>query len=316
MRISLPTTQLPRFFLLSVLTSISVFLGCGGGSSSSSSAGQLGGACALRVFNGSTCSEGLGPVVRLIAKDSALEPIALCSGVAVTPSAVLTAAHCLALPEGAKWYLQSGSSDIPFSEAIEHPGFRAFEEQDTINRLDIGILKLEEPLVGLSVLPILVSEQLEIGQELQVYGFGVDESQMNTFIQGTSPLSPKSTRVEVVFDFGVTLFAGREGAGVCSGDSGGPGVTKNSAGVAGVVTLSSRGLPGDCQDSIVTFRELTELLASREGEEALTAEEKEKVEEFLELIGDAKFPVNIFTDISSPEVLEFILQHLPDIGLV
>lgn len=103
------------------------------------------------------------PILRLIfAKQETY-----CSAVAIGPSAVLTAGHCLFDGEGrriAGYLLQIQDAQEPFGKttsqeryyAIEqvilHPKYR-FDEQDTAARArhDIALLKVEKNLVGVTV---------------------------------------------------------------------------------------------------------------------------------------------------------------------
>jgi secreted trypsin-like serine protease len=213
---------------------------CGGGGSDEvalPSAAALCGSIGLtpRIANGSACSSPqLSPVVLLYVLDAA-GASKTCSGTLITPTKVLTAAHCL--PEGTLtvltpfWQADGSARAVRARNWAVHPGFQATQAA-LLN--DAAVITLASSLPN-PTMPLLVSQASAVGQAVFLSGWGAPSFELSV---GYATL----TTVNEAF-LGFT-FKGRL-SNACSGDSGGP-VYRAVGGRNGVVGLTSSGTVADC----------------------------------------------------------------------
>jgi secreted trypsin-like serine protease len=249
--------------LYSLLLTIScfAFVGCTDGGGDDGSGGNDGGggeqrACELlgltsrsaqfalpRIINGDRCTdESRSPVVRLLLEIADGQG-AICSGTMLTSTTVLTAAHCFE-QRPRSVFLRVGNQDVFARRVTIHPNYRSgatpFNVIAGFN--DVAIVELESP-VNLPTLPILVSRNTSPGESMQIYGFGLDEDENVSILQGGA-----ATISEMTNDHIVTRFDGSQ-SNTCEGDSGGPGTVNTSQGLALVAVTSSGTIqscgPGD-----------------------------------------------------------------------
>jgi secreted trypsin-like serine protease len=169
-----------------------------------------------------------------------------CTGVAIAPDVVLTAAHCVPTGADYKWvdFDAAGTPSLHDVTTIErHPGFSLKTFLSSQATADVALLKLPRPLPPKFV-PAVLSQAPKapvVGDRMLVAGYGV-----------TTPGDGKSGGKIRAATFAVTGRPGtlqvrlvdpttgnlRPGLGACTGDSGAP-VFDAGGGVAGVVSWST-----------------------------------------------------------------------------
>jgi hypothetical protein len=231
-----------RHSLLVVLV-VAVLIGCGGGGGGDgdgggSGSGQFGGNCGLKITNGSTCSAGDGPIALVLLESRDGTPRGLCTGAFITPSHVLTAAHCF----GAGFpriEVQVGSGIFPIRRSFIPPSYQP--NGPIIQADDFAVIELGAPVSGVATLPLLASETIEPGRRINIIGFGLDQN-------GQSVLQPfpftdglrKGTMIVEERDASNGIFSAAFNStrqSVCEGDSGGPAIViaaNGRAAIAGV----------------------------------------------------------------------------------
>ena len=203
-----------------------------------------------KIINGTTCIQGRAGVVSIAIRGP--QDASLCTGTMVTKSVVLTAAHCFQEIEAAiangeataedftievtGGPVGAGSQRTTASEITTHPDFDLAVDQTLQN--DIAYITLSEPL-DLDTLPVLVSRQVQIGDKLAIYGFGLDEDQ-RTGIPKSGTMTVEDLSQDNIFaDFD------NSSSNTCTGDSGGPAIirAKNASGqtITGLVGVTSTG---------------------------------------------------------------------------
>jgi secreted trypsin-like serine protease len=186
----------------------------------------------LRVINGTRCSESNSPVVQVITV-TASENF-LCSGSFISPTAVLTAAHCFLNKNIVRILVVSNGQSLA-STATVHP-LAEIVGGGTAN-YDVAIVKVAaQP--NLPTLPILVSKSIEEDDIFSIFGYGLDENGVK------QKLRSGQGRVSAVDDQHITAVYTGEGSDSCGGDSGGPAlisIQKDGLTQSGIVGLVSSG---------------------------------------------------------------------------
>lgn len=157
----------------------------------------------------------------------------VCSGVLISPTHVLTAAHCT----GARKRVLVGNTSrrrarsMAVADALRHPGF----DKDT-KQFDVGLLRLEEPVDLPTIRLISQGEYL-----LSVR----DKAPATIMGWGKRPGSDYSDRLVrasiYLRDLGMqgTQLVYRDRGGPCGGDSGGPLVVEGVDGEAVLLGVAS-----------------------------------------------------------------------------
>lgn len=206
--------------------------------------GQLSGSCALRIINGQSCPAGEGPVALLVSKDPEGNPLALCSGAFITKNKILTAAHCAKLMDFGAVTAYTGDTSVDVLSIIPDPRYPA-EEFDT----GVATTAFE---VNVTPFPLFVSSAVDVGDQIYVYGFGVDEDRNSGVELDYGNSAKRSTMVVDQYEDGtiVAQFDTNQ-TGACEGDSGGPIVSKNGEGRFGIVAVVHGGTTSTCEAGTV-----------------------------------------------------------------
>lgn len=203
-----------------------------------------------KIINGTACENRPSPVVyiALERRDGQFS----CTGTMLTPTSVLTAAHCTT--GGVRRAQVAGGNDFnqvaSVVQVFVHPGASSDNSANRI-RNDLAVMRLDQPL-NLPTLPIIASRSVEAGDIISILGYGLTED------KETGEL--RSGEMEVSSNEGDSIVAifGDEGSNTCFGDSGGPAIYSRD-GLTGVVGVTSGGSRAECdKGDISTFANAAE----------------------------------------------------------
>lgn len=202
---------------------------------------------APQIYGGAETEQCAWPSVVYLSSGNAA-----CTGALIHPQIVLTAAHCV--PNDVTATVRFGERAASAVQLAEtefcraNPGFN-----DTGGGDDYGFCKLATPVTNIPIIPIAFGCEESIlgpGRPITHVGFGNDEN-------GDSGRKKSvNLNVQQVTQSG-ELITGSNGNGICSGDSGGPVMTRLSANVGGDDTWRVVGIhswaqmsePGECGGS-------------------------------------------------------------------
>ncbi len=202
------------------------------------------GSIGLKIINGDACTPGGtgngSPIVRISIEDG-FGDNSLCSGTAISSTAVLTAAHCF-INGVSSIQVDTVLGSVDASSVVVHPNFSS-NGVDLFN--DVAVVFTAEAL-NVSTFPILTSRQAVVGEEGVVAGFGETENDDFGFIQAGNAFVSGVSENHVFLEFDGS------GSNPCQGDSGGPILLEQGSSglaIAGVVSTGNPNVqncgPGD-----------------------------------------------------------------------
>lgn len=184
-------------------------------------------ACALALFI-SPAGAIVGPasngaqwqknVVMVLSRSGA--QAGFCTGVVLSRTILLTAAHCVSTVGETRAYLP-GQPLLPVRRMVKHPGFHADAPRTRTRSIDLALIALAEPLPSDFAAPALAAvTRYLVGTRFQIAGYGVSrEGDGKT----SGVLRTAGLRLREPLSSVLLWLEGPEGgAGACTGDSGGP----------------------------------------------------------------------------------------------
>ena len=231
-------------------TMATALIGCGGGGggSDSSACGNI----SSKVTGGDSCNPQGSSVVAIVAvkvQGEELIPLGSCTGTVVTNDDILTAAHCITTPlrRGADGFVVvTNNGEYSVTRYKVNPNYRG-----TGSAFDTAMLTVGQNL-GLQPIPINVTDVVTTGEEITVYGYGLDENGQDFLAQGLSALKAGKMIVGVTTPGIFAATFNETGSAICQGDSGGP-VVQVIGGVPSIVGVTSFTMNGCVDDSVSGF---------------------------------------------------------------
>lgn len=216
--------------------------GCGGGGSSpaapspvvpspnvpaSGVCSAIGGSTA--IVNGTRCAGGNTSLVLLDMRDERGFRLSGCSGTVIARRGILTAAHCLDGDVATVSVFPIGGRQILAQSFAIYEGYR---EQDTGS--DVGVVLLGED-VDNPVVPLLLSRDARVGEEVIISGWGMDQNSAGSTLRAGLTLISAVTGRVLQTEFSQNTSA------VCGGDSGGALLASEGGvwAIAGVISANT-----------------------------------------------------------------------------
>jgi secreted trypsin-like serine protease len=241
-----------KSFLIAAIIGVSVVAaGCGGGGDSP------GGSCStLKITNGDNCDLTQSPVA-LVLVQTRNGVIASCSGTVISPTAILTAAHCVINPSDPIVDIAVG---VPAGVAgISNGTIASVRHDSRYTVLPNGALVYDQAVIrtsfdtGANPVPLLGSDSITPGEEITVFGYGRDEQGRDIFDRLNDREFEKLLKagrmvVDALNPVRLVFSSSYDSTGqsVCPGDSGGPAIVQRG-GRSVVGGIVSYGSIGSCQ---------------------------------------------------------------------
>ena len=231
-----------------VAMAASMIAACGGGGGSSElvlpDANTLCASAGLtpKILNGAECAQPERSPVVLLALLGADGVQRSCSGTMLTPTRVLTAAHCM--PPGTRaiaavqWKANGKGSLVYASNWVAHP---SYSTAGVGFQNDVGVVTFRTGMSNPSM-SLLVSSPSRVGDEAFIAGWGLPGLDLAVGYV-------RMTRVDEAH-IGYTYKG--QASNTCSGDSGGP-AYRGVGGPGGIVGITSSGSVEGCGDGDVSL---------------------------------------------------------------
>lgn len=196
----------------------------------------------LLIIGGTPAKSGEFPETVALMRDDK----SICTGVAIGPRTVMTAAHCVESANAANlkifWGEDVNSADSgntsSISKILLHPNLW----NDYLSGNDLAVLTTADDLPGKTASIVMdASHRLE---SLTLVGFGVTSNQPNESTRGIKNWTTTKTR----YISGNDLYAGNQISDTCQGDSGGPAFLSSKEGTRHLLAITSRGPTPCAQD--------------------------------------------------------------------
>lgn len=171
-----------------------------------------------------------------------------CTGVVLSPTVILTAAHCLRPPgDMLVHYRDEAGAPVVLDvvSAKANPGYRPDAAVRRTRSLDVGLIETKTPLAGWFQPAVLATgSPPDPGDLVTAVGFGVS-AEHKPATGGTlraTRLVVREPRSSVL----LWLKGAYSGSGACSGDSGGPIFTSNGTNVVALTAWTEGGTGAEC----------------------------------------------------------------------
>jgi len=226
--------------LVAALSAGSLLSSCGSGGDSDEATSGACNTLGLKVINGESCSIDRSPVT-VVLTENPNGVVALCSGTLISPTKVLTAAHCYR-SNTVDSAVAVGRNVYGVSKAVRHPDYDANSPLG-VSAFDIAVLTLDATS-AVTPVPILSSDRVSSGELYTIFGFGADEKGRDALDRDRDDRLKSANMI--VSATSENLFFGNFdalGATICKGDSGGPAIQVVN-GTGSIVGVSSFDVAG------------------------------------------------------------------------
>ncbi|QCB47362.1 trypsin-like serine protease [Hydrogenophaga sp. PAMC20947] len=190
-----------------------------------------------KIINGADCVQPESSPVVLVLSLGSEGQTQSCTGTMLTPTRVLTAAHCMLSGTQRMAVVQwqtNGNSALVYATAwVAHPGYTT--NGDGLQN-DAGVITLKSAMSN-PTMPLLVSSTSTKGDEVFIAGWG-DPGQS---------LAVGYARITKVTESHLGYVYKGQASNTCAGDSGGP-AYRSAGGPVGIVGVTSSGSVDGCGD--------------------------------------------------------------------